>query len=161
MPLTTPQLATLRAAILANTDPEFVTYREGGNAVQMAVYLNAPASPVEIAWNHDATRRQLDEQANYATFDGLSAGKRDAWTLFLDGFPRDMRKNKNRGAVTDVWGSATSGASLDIITAATRNITRAEKILGGAATKTTGRVTALDLVWTGPLSPADVVDALQ
>jgi hypothetical protein len=161
MSLSSGQLTTLKAAILANTDPEFVAYRSGGNAGLVAVYLNAQASPIEIAWNQDATRRELDEQANYATFDGLSAGKRDAWALFLAGFPRDMRKNKNRGAVTDVWGAATSGASLDIITASTRNITRAEKILGGAATKTTGSVTALDLSWTGPLSPADVVDALQ
>lgn len=159
--LTGPQLATLKAAILAETNPEFVVYRDGGNAGLMAVYLNAPASPTELAWNPEAARRDLDEQANYATFDGLTAGKRDAWSLFLAGFPRDMRRNKNRGAITDVWGTATSGASLDIMNAATRAITRAEKILGGVATKTTGSVTALDLAWIGPLAPADVVDALQ
>lgn len=138
--LTAPQLVALKAAILAFTDPEFVVYRDGGNAGQMAVWLNALASPAEAAWNHDAQRRDLDEQANYTTFDGLTAGKRDAWALYLAGFPRDMRRGKNRAAVTDVWGNATAGSTAEaILIAGTRSITRAEKILGGSATATRDR----------------------
>jgi hypothetical protein len=128
----------------------------------MAAWYNANATPAEFAWHPDADRRMLDEQARYSTFDGLSAGKRDAWGLFLAGAPRDMRKAKNRSAVSDIWGPPTGGSiSEDIYNACTRRITKGEKLLGGSTTRTEGTVTALDLSWYGAISASDIVDALS
>lgn len=162
MSLSSSQLATLKAAILAETDPIFVAYRNDGASSLMAAWLNNPAAPTETAWSMSADRRTLDEAATYTTFDTLAAGKRDLWRIFLDGAPRDMAKAKNRNVVVDVWGAATNGSiAAAILAAGTRSISKAEKILiGSSAIETKDTVSALDLVWEGPLQASDVVDAL-
>lgn len=161
MPLSNARLATLKAAILAETDPVFVALRDGQATPAMADWYNEAASPAELAWGIAVDRRTIDEAATYTSFDSLAAGKRDLWRLFLDGAPRDMGRNKNRNVVTDVWGSATASSIAEaVLQASTRNISRAEKLLGGTTTATTGTVTAKRLAWEGPLQPGDVVDAL-
>lgn len=161
MPLNNARLATLKAAIIAETDPVFVALRDAEATAAMASWYNQDAAPAEIAWGVSVDRRTLDEAATYTNFDALAAGKRDLWRIFLDGAPRDMGKAKNRNVITDVWGSATSSSIAEaVLHAATRNISRAEKLLGGTTTATTGTVTAKRLTWEGPLLAGDVVDAL-
>jgi hypothetical protein len=161
MPLSNADLATLKAAIAAETAPAFVTYRNDGAVSLMAAFYNVDASPAQKAWASFADRKTIDEAADYSTFDGIVAGKRDAWRLFIEGAPRDFSRQKNRKLVTDVWGNATDGSVAEaVLQAATRNITRAEKLLGGSTSATTGTVSALRLTWEGPLGAGDVVDAL-
>lgn len=167
MPLTNSQLQTLKADIDANTDPTFVTYRTAGATGLMADWYNAPQSPAETAWMSAADRRTIDSAPSYAAFDSIVAGKRDAWSLFLDGAPRDFTTNKARKVVTDVWGASSSNSTeaFAIYSAVTRNITRAEKLLGGTNTATegsgTGTVTAKRLNWEGSISSEDVIRALS
>lgn len=158
MSLSPSQLATLKAAIVAETDPIIVAAREAGDTPTIARWYNDPATPAALVWAINVERRTLDEAANYASFDSVIAGKRDAWRIFLDGTPRDMRRAKNRNVIVDVWGSGTIARA--ILTAGTRDMTRAEKLIGGGSVKTTDTIAATDLDWTGPLSPGDVVDAL-
>ena len=161
MPLSNARLTTLKAAILAETDPVFVALRDAEATPAMAAWFNEAASPAETAWGTSVDRRTLDEAATYTTFDALSAGKRDLWRLFIDGAPRNMEKAKNRSVVTDVWGTATASSIAEaVLQASTRSISRAEKLLGGSTTATTGTVTAKRLSWGGPLLAGDVVDAL-
>ena len=49
MSLTTPQLATLKAAILAETDPVLVSYRTAGATGAMQAWYNAPG--LYIVWS--------------------------------------------------------------------------------------------------------------
>lgn len=161
MPLSNARLTTLKGAILAETDPVFVALRDAQASAAMASWYNQGAAPAELAWGVAVDRRTIDEAATYTTFDALAAGKRDLWRLFLEGAPRDMGKSKNRNVVIDVWGAATASSIAEaVLQASTRNISRAEKLLGGSTTATTGTVTAKRLTWEGPLQAGDVVDAL-
>lgn len=54
MALTTAQLQTLKTAINAETDPQFVTYRTNGQTGLMADWFNAEASPAFSVWRTDA-----------------------------------------------------------------------------------------------------------
>ena len=164
--LSPAQLTTLKAAINAETDATIVAARAAGDTPTIAKWYNQQHAPATKAWLSAADRRTIDEAADYASFDGIVAGKRDAWRLFLDGAPRHFGKPRNRQAVTDVWGASNSSSTVAfaILSACTRNITRAEAVLGGSNTESigssTGQVPAIDLTWEGPLSAADVVDAL-
>lgn len=173
MQITPEQRTTLKAAILAQTDPEFVTYRDGNNFVQMTMWLNSPVTPTEAAWDEKCSMSKLDELANYAQFNpaslatDLECSKLIAtlavWQLFISGIPsqmeRDMRLSKNRGVIIDCFGN--NASSRAVLTATTRPKTRAEKILGNGTSATTATITANVLTWIGPLSPGDVVDAVQ
>ena len=48
--LTPAQLTTLKAAILAETDPTFVALRVATNETGMAAWYNADTVPVFVAW---------------------------------------------------------------------------------------------------------------
>lgn len=159
MALTNAQRNTLRTAIFAETDPTFVGYRNEGNTGLMAQWYNGTLTPNVLAWRSNVTPQESDEAPSYSTFDSIVAGKRDSWGFFLN-YPRDFSKAKVRNWIVDVWGSATAGSNAEaILTAGTRNITRAENVLGGTNTGSTGTVTARRLTWEGPLSNDDVVQA--
>lgn len=159
MPLTTSQLATLKAAINAETNATFVGYRQAGSTGQMAEWLNG-ASTTD-AWRVAVPAQALDEASDITTFDSVSAGKRDAWMLFLAYAPRDMSRNKNRKVITDVWGNATAASvSEGILQASVEKATRGELVFGSAAA-TTGTVTAVKRNWTGLITDADVIQALS
>lgn len=155
--LTSQQYLDLAAAIIA--DPNLVVFRTEGNDGGIVDYYNALTTT--NAWSTNVSSRTLDEGADYATFDSVVAGKRDAWALFLQYAPRDLSKNKNRKTVTDVWGNATAGSAAEaILNACTRKATRAEVLFGGA-TASTGTVSALKLNWEGRITNDDVVRALR
>jgi len=160
------QTTILRDAIFASTDPVIIDARTvGANGVILA-YYNSPAVPAEKAWRPDMPARDLFIASNLTIFDSLSPGKRDSWNLFLLYAPHDLSKNAWRKVIADVWGASTADttASFAIFTACTRDITRAEKLLGGNATASegsgTGVVTAKRLSWSGLLTQDDVNRAM-
>lgn len=159
--LTNAQNNALKAAIAAETDATFVSYRSGGATGLMAEWYNGTLSPAVLAWKTSVTPQEADEAPSYSTFDNIVAGKRDSWGFFLN-FPRDFSRAKVRNWVVDVWGSATSGSNAEaILQAGTRNITRGEAVLGGTTTATTGTVTARRLTWEGTITNEDVVRAVN
>ena len=162
MSITTAQLVTLKASILAETNPTFIALRQTGATGQMAEWINGTLVPNQAAWLSSASSVALDEGADYSLFDSIVAGKRDAWALFLRYAPRNMTRARNRKVVTDVWGNATAASVAEsILIASTRTITRGEGYLGGVVTATTGTVTALRLAWEGAISNDDVVQAVN
>lgn len=153
------QLDILKAAILAETDPTFVSYRNAGATGAMADWYNDPISPAQKAWITNQPSMDSDDAPNYANFDAIAAGKRDSWGFFLAS-PRNFTRNKVRKWVTDVWGNATAGSDAEaILLAATRYAQRGEIVFGGAP-KTTGTVSALDLTYVGDISNNDILQAL-
>jgi hypothetical protein len=162
MSITTTQLVTLKAAILAETNPAFVALRQAGATGQMSDWINGTLVPNQSAWLSSASSMVLDEGADYSLFDSIVAGKRDAWALFLRYAPRDITRFRNRKVIVDIWGPAIAASVAEsILLVATRKITRGEGYLGGIVTATTGTVTALRLVWEGSVSNDDVVQAVN
>ena len=162
--LTTAQLQTLKAAILAETDPAFVAARTNGQTPLMTAFLNEDKSPSVKAWRTDVPPEVSDEATPWANFDTITqAGKRDSWLHAFMRYPRDYSKGSIRKWITDVWGNATAGSNAATILtdAGLRNVTRAESILGGVATATTGTVVAIKLGWEGPLNDSDIGQALE
>lgn len=130
------------------------TPRVAGDTVALLEWLNGAAVPNVLAWRANMPPQEMDEAANYTAFDTLTAGKRSAWPLML-GYARDMRRNKNRSAITDIWGAATAGSvSESILQASTTSATNTQVSLGGTV-KTTGTVTATDFGYTGPANQLD------
>lgn len=155
--LTTEQLQTLKAGILAETNATFVTYRTNGQNGLMADWLNKPKTPNVKTWRSDVQPQELDEETPWSSFDTLVDGKRDSWGHIFN-YARNFNGSWIRKWITDVWGAATAGSIAETIfnNIGVRNITRVEAILGGSATATTGTVTALKLAWEGPISDVDI-----
>ena len=162
--MTPAQLTTLKAAILAETDPAFVAARTNGQTPLMTAFLNADKSPAVKAWRTSVPPEVSDESTPWVNFDTITqAGKRDSYLHAFMRYARDYSKASVRKWITDVWGNATanSNATAILTDAGLRNITRAEAILGGANTATTGTVGAIKLAWEGPLSDSDIGAALE
>lgn len=156
MALKSGQLATLKAAILAETDATLAQYRANGQTTMIAEWYNQLTDT--DAWMSSVDSRTLYEAMDITKFDNLSsAGKRDAWRLMLDFAPADMTRVKQRKAVQDIWGNTDSVAILEAVR---RKATKAEVVLGGS-TVTTNTVSALKLNWEGSLSGDDVALALS
>ncbi len=157
--LTPAQLATLRAAILAETNPTAVAARDARADNALADWYNGPSNV--DAWSESADARALDEGADYSAFDSVVAGKRAAWDLFLRYAPRDMSRTKNRKVVTDVWGNATAASVAESILQASRvKASRFEVVFAGATTNT-GTVSAIKRDVLGPVSVDDISRALN
>lgn len=150
--LSPARLAT--ACTACKADAACNTPRLAGDTITVLQWLNAPKTVTQLAWRIDLQPQEIDEAANYTTYDSLTAGKRDEWVLFLR-YSRNMSKAKNRGVVTDVWGAATAGSVAEsILQAATYAATNVQAAIGGTS-RTTGTVTALDLTYTGAAASGD------
>lgn len=159
--LTTAQLLTMRSWVQASVDPAIVDARTRGATYDLMLLLNAKATPTTKAWSAEVTAQTLDEGADYAAFDSVAAGKRDAWRLFLDYAPRDMSKQKLRKVVTDIWGSATAGSTSEsILNGCTENATVAQVAIGGSSAST-GTVSALKRTFDGIVTQEDCQAILE
>lgn len=155
------QLDTLKAAILVQTDPEFVGYRTNGQTTLMAGWFNVEANPAVKAWRTSVPPEDSDEATPWPAFDVLSAGKRESWNIAFMRFSRDYSRGPVRKWVTDVWGNASEGSNAaTILLAGQRNITRGEAVLGGSNQASTNTVSALKLAWEGSISDVDISAAL-
>lgn len=153
--LTDAQLQTLAAALRAETDQTVVAAMAIRNDVALRDWCNG-ASAVN-AWNEAMGARELFEATDVTKFDGLTAGKRDAWRLLLEFAPIDFTRQKLRKAVQDAWGNTDSVA---VLQDCRRKATRGEAYLGGNDA-TTNTVTAKKLNYTGSVSLDDVSNALN
>lgn len=162
--LNNQQKALLKAAILAETDPEFVTARENGQTPLLVAWFNKPKTPAVKCWRTDVQPRESDEATPWANFDNITqAGKRDSYLHAFMRYARDYSKASVRKWITDVWGNATAGSNAEAIltTAGQRDITRAEAVLGGSNSVSTNAVSGLKLTWIGPMTDSDIGEALE
>lgn len=151
--LTVPQLQTLKAFVFGSPDPAIVAARNAGATFDLANLLNAPS--VVGAWRTAVPAAEIDGAVVYTTYDTLTQGKRDEWSIFLAYSPRDMSLGKNRNVVTDVWGGATAGSNSEkVLLASVEFATVAENALGGT-TASTGTVSSLRRNWTGQVTQDD------
>jgi hypothetical protein len=136
MSLTTAQLATLKAAILADpTANAFPNTSDGDFAC--AAYLNAvPVAPTQL-WRPDVTQAEIAKNVLMSEFAGLTAIKQNGLLLITQSPFIDATNANIRAAFTTIF---TSGTSLTNLTAvAQRPGTRFEVIFssgGPPATST-------------------------
>lgn len=149
------QLQTLAAALRAETNPGVVAALAIRDDFSLMTWCNSASN--QDAWADSLDRRALFDLMAITAFDGLTAGKRDAWRLLLDNAPLDMSRKKYRDALPDIWGGP---ASVSMLQGCTRKATRAEVYLGGSVA-TTNTVSALKLDHPGLVSINDVSDALN
>ena len=155
MALTTAQQQTLATALRAETDAGVVAALAIRNDVALTTWCNSLSSV--DAWHNAMGKQDLFEAMDITKFDGLTAGKRDAWRLLLEFAPIDFTRQKLRKAVQDAWGNTDSVA---VLQACTRKATRGEVYLGGTDA-TTNTVTAKKLNYTGSISLDDVSNVLN
>lgn len=149
------QLQTLAAAIRAETNQACVDALAIRNDVAMTEWVNSASA--QDAWNPSMSGSLLFEATDVAKFDGLTAGKRDAWRLMLDFSPIDMARNKARKAVVDAWGNTDSVA---VLKSCVRKATNGEKYLGGTSA-TENTVTAWKLNVPGNIGMTEISTALN
>jgi hypothetical protein len=158
--LTTEQIATLKAAILAETNANVVQWRTPATRDdrRLTEWLNSASNT--DAWKTAAQPVDIDDATDWVSFDTLSAGKRDSWAMFL-ARQRNFCKNAVRKWVTDIWGNATAGSAAEkLLQSGVEKALRGEVYLGGTS-RTTGTVTALDRNYVGTISIDDVSAALN
>lgn len=151
--LSTEQQTTLVTALLASTDLVLAPLVAARDDYSIAAWLNTLSTT--DAWMERATSTTLVDGMDFTKFDTLTAGKRDAWALFLAYAPYDMGRIKFRKAILDVWGAVDS---IPVLQSVIRKATNVELIFGGTS-KTTNTVTAIDLNTEGPVSQNDVSQA--
>jgi hypothetical protein len=135
--------STLAAHIRANTDPEVVAALAIRDDDTIRDWYNT--ATVTDAWRNDVDRLALFEMTPITAFDGLSAGKRDAWRLMLEQaamVPFDFGRSKPRSVVRDIWSVAQADT---ILTACIRKATRCEMVFGGTV-ESSGSLSATDLL---------------
>ena len=162
MALTTEQLQTFRAALYAETDPEFVGYREAGLAQPMTEWYNRPANPPKVVWK---TRLELEEITSngfdWVRVDNLSVGKARIWEWMFGSEDKSINPSKPniRAGIAEVW----KGTAADLAVQASvfahckRPATRVEKLFT-AGVGTTAEPAMLS--FEGLIHWQDVVDAL-
>lgn len=155
MALSKAQQTTLRNALAAETNPTVVAALAIRDDVTLTDWCNG-ASATD-AWIAYCDRRTMFEAMDVAKFDGLTAGKRDAWRVMMENGPLDFGRNKLRTAVVDVWGNVDS---VNVLTNLREKATRAEAYIGGAL-KTTNTISGLDRAYVGALSINEVSVALN
>lgn len=156
--LTPSQQQTFATAVRSSTDPTIISALANRLDHVISGYYNA-ASGTDC-WRADIDSSALFEATPITNFDGLSAGKRDAWKLMLDQAGRtalDFGRLKLRNAVLDIWALAQANA---ILAVCTRKATVGELLFGGVV-KTSGSVTATDLEFEVTLTTDDVSTALN
>lgn len=169
MPLTTAQAATLKTAILAETDPEFVTYRTNGQNNQMAEWFNRPASPDYFVKRTTLSRQEIitgtsDDGTTFSWAGGAyitrSQGERDA---FREMFNSTGTVNPSLpsivAAFNDIFSGAGGAANRAHITAMSRRLaTRVEKLFAsGAGTNASPSTMAVE----GAIDDRDISNALS
>lgn len=165
MPLTSSQLATLKADIEAdatlNAKP-----KTADASYEIAAVYNAAAAPDFWVWRTSVTKEELTNSVSVdgttfnwtgAGFIARSQGERDAWReLFSRGGAVDPSKANVRQAFADIFSGTTAPAPANrthLQTVARRKATRAEKLF---ATGTGSTASPATMSFEGRITPDDV-----
>ena len=156
--MTPAQLTTLKAAILAETDPAFAELRQVGAVGAMADFYNADASPSYYAWRSTYSPDMIrDAITNGITqLDALTGSKRDSLLWWAQG-THDARRPAVQSAINDLCGSQNVLKSA-VTDGAKRLALRGERLFAtGIGTLASPGV----LVYEGQVSNDDVIQAIN
>jgi hypothetical protein len=158
MALTTQQLSTLKAAILAETDTAFVEFRTQGATGAMASFFNDLASPAFYVWKKNYTAAEIATAIDngITQLDALTASKRDSLLWWADR-SHDMTLATSQAAVNDLCGSQNTLKNA-VLDGGKRKLLKGEKLFASG----TGSLAAPGATtYEGSISNQDVVAALE
>jgi hypothetical protein len=153
--MTPEQHVIFAADIRANTDAAVVSALAARNDSAIADWYNQVSTTK--AWKTSVSREELFDNMNLTSYDGLSAGKRDAWRILLDFAPIDPTRDKVRAAIVDVWPTADETVMLN---ACAEYALKVEVLFGGTSA-TSGTVTAIKRNYVGATQAAEVSHVLN
>ena len=161
MPLTTAQLATLKAPNQLETDPVCVGYRQQGATGAMADWLNVTSTFV-VRRNRVAAS-EIGPTLNYVAVSSLTTANRDRATTFLLLNPDSFSPTSDIESYWDTtFGGALGGEGANTRAALQalwrRLATRGERIF---ATGTGSQASPGALTFEGLISNGDVVQAVN
>ena len=147
MALTTAQLATLKAAIAADSELAAIPNNPDG-AFAIALLLNATPVPDYWVWRSKVTQAECVSTTSpdgttfsWSVYIGRSQGERDAWReMFADTGSVNPSNANVRSAFADIFsgaGGATQRAHL--LSIGRRKATRGEKIFAAATVGGSGQ----------------------
>lgn len=169
MPLTIEQSAALKAAILAETNPEFVGYRTNGQTPLMSAWLNSQASPTYYVKRtslsrHDILTGTSDDGTTFSWAGGAyitrNQGERDAFReMFNDAGTVDPWLPTILAAFADIFsGTGGAGNRAHIVAMSRRPATRFEKLYASGAGSKAAPST---LIVKEPVTDQDIGAALN
>jgi len=150
------QLAVLRTAIDAETDTEFVSYRNEGSTGLMAQWYNVAGT--FIVWKTFLSGEEVKSETVWTELIGRSQGERDVYAILISGDQVNPSLENIRQAFQDIF-SGPQGATTraQLIAASKRLATRGETIFSvGTGTDATPGL----LVVEGDVSNQNIIDAL-
>lgn len=160
MALTPAQVATLKAAILA--DPVLAAQPMDGNGNgAIADAFNVLASPAFYVWRTSVSRADIyngtpqpeGSSWSWTFYKNQSVTEQNAWVQMFMGDQADFSKANVRDGVTKIFTSASSANATHALAVARRQATRAEKLLASG----TGSIAAPAVVsFEGSISSGDV-----
>lgn len=167
--LTDQQLITLRTAINAETNPEFVDYRQQGAVGAMADWFNVAATPTYYVKRTALSRHEIltgtSDQGTTFAWAGAgyitrAQGERDA---FLQMFNSTGTVNPSLPSIVAAFADIFSGAGgapnrTHITNMSRRPATRVEKLFATGAGTQIGPST---MAFEGALNPSDVIKAIN
>jgi hypothetical protein len=162
MELTTAQLQTLKTDINTNTDPEFVSYRNSGNAGAMADWYNVDSTFIVFKPTEPTT--SIGDVVSYVAVAALTDANVNKLNLFYTLQPQEFEpiRADQRQYMADVFSGALGGAgqaTRDALDALYRRpALRGEKLYctGTGTTVTPG---ALNATAQGDITTQNIVDA--
>lgn len=160
--LTIEQLATFKAALLAETDPDLVSARDQGATPLIVAWYNATQSPDVIVWRTSVTQDEIMQNGfDWVRVDNLSNGKARIWEWMFNNDNRSCNPAKPnvRAGIEEVW----KGTAADLAVRAAvyvhckRSATRIEALF---TTGVGSDESPADLGFEGNLTEPDVTAAL-
>lgn len=167
--MTPQQLTTLKAAILAETDVEFVGYRDNGQTGLMAGWFNAAATPAYYVKRTSLSRHEIltgtsDDLTTFAWAAGAyitrSQGERDAFReMFNSTGSVNPALPSIQAAFSDIFsGVGGAGNRAHITAMSRRQAKRGEQLFAvGSGTKASPSV----LGFEGDLTDSDISASLS
>lgn len=101
--MTKAQLLTFKAAILAESDPTFVTYRNANDKVSMAAFYNGASTTV--VWKTSVSKKDVIANAafDWTRVDNLSVGKARIWDQLFSVGNIDASQANVRAGIDATW----------------------------------------------------------
>jgi hypothetical protein len=157
MALNESQLMTLKAAIAAETDAEFVANRSMGATGAMAAFYNVEASPAFYVWKSNYSVQDIANgiEGGITQLDALTASKRDSLLWWAER-SHDMRQAATQAAVNDLCGSQNT-LKASVLDNGKRKVNRGEKLF---STGTGSLATPGSTTYEGNISNEDIVRAI-
>jgi hypothetical protein len=162
MNLTTAQLQTLKAAILAETDVTFVANRAIGNHDGMAPFYNELANPAYVVWKTSVSRDQLTVDGfDWTQVDNLTTGQARIWDLLFDNMSKTINPSEagKRAAIDECWKGTAGKLAVQafVLSQCKRNATKGEVVLAtGAGTTVSPSVLGAE----GKVTAQNISDAM-